>query len=107
MSRRSNNPIVFQSARLYVSAVLHCMWNTKVVSNASERMGLLGRARRQKQRITSSLSLHRLPAENVVQIKGQSSHLKDLDKKLVLLFQMMNLERKKNLPLFSNEAIPL
>ena len=53
--------------------ILSIRWNTEEVgSDASKEMGLLARARAR----LPSLSLNRLPAEDVVQVKGGSSYFR-------------------------------
>jgi hypothetical protein len=73
MNRNSKNPIVVQSTNLISQLVFSMHWSPEEVSsNTSEEMDLLARQKQasKEQRLPSSISLYRLPAESVDQTKG-------------------------------------
>lgn len=62
----------------------------EVGSNASEGLDLLARGEQtgKEQKLPSFMALDRLPAKDMAQIKGVSSHLKDSEQKWVLSLQL-------------------
>lgn len=76
----TEGPVVVQFKRLDVSADLQYVPESNG-PNTSEGMDLPARASRERIKASFLRVLYRLPAEDVAQIKGRFSHLKDPDLK--------------------------
>ena len=70
VNRKFKNPVVAQSMRLNISAGLQYMLEPFTGSNASEETCLLVRTGQagKAQKLPSSMTMYRLPAEGVAQI---------------------------------------
>lgn len=85
--RKAQESSSSQSPRLDVSAALHTCWDPEDIGfNASERTDLLARWEQagNEKKLPSSMSLGRLPAESVTQIRNVFSQLEQSGLKVCL-----------------------